>query len=67
METPRLTRRTSVSGRNYVLHIRNGVRTWCGRYCVDVNCASLNESERDPDSETLCRACRKARRARASA
>lgn len=53
---------TSVAGMNYVLHLRDGDRTLCGRLAASVNCGDGTESD-----EALCRPCKRARNARAGA
>lgn len=55
-------RRTSVAGRDYVLHLTDGAAlTLCGRRRLDVNCST----GKDPD-ETLCMACVAARSRRSA-
>lgn len=47
--------RTSVTGRNYVLHLdRGGGRTYCGRLCASVNCAAFGHDETE---EQTCQQC----------
>ena len=50
---------TSVSGSNYVLHLRapNGRKTLCGRVAQFMNCTA--EPRHDPNDEEVCGTCRK--------
>ena len=54
------SRKSSVSGGVYVLHIErpDGGMTYCGRVAARVNCADDWATKRD--AEEICRACRKA-------
>jgi hypothetical protein len=47
---------TSVNGRNYVLHIKGGAKTLCGRLAQLMNCDAGTATD-----EELCRSCRRKR------
>jgi hypothetical protein len=52
--SPPRPRKTSVRGRDYLLHIRDGARTLCGRMAAKVNCFAQTPAE---ITEEACRAC----------
>lgn len=51
--------RTSVNGKNHVLHVeeRSWSRAYCGRPKAHVNTTLLAEAEKDLDSDQWCRLC----------
>jgi hypothetical protein len=53
-------RRTSVSGRDYIMHVRETdgyLRVYCGRLIAKVNSVKLTDARADIDSEQWCQRC----------
>lgn len=52
--------RTSVSGRDYIMHVQENdgyLRVYCGRPIATVNSVKLADAKADIDSEQWCRRC----------